>query len=557
MKRQIKTELPAVWDFYFRKDDVPEAEIEKISFDDVAAVPGCFDLIPQYYLQRGTGYYRTFVDIGGQVELYSEGLGMRGTIFRDRKKVAEIDAPFSKNTFRFDAGEEGKHELIIAVNNEFDDSNSSLWRRDYDFYAHGGIYRPLTLKRAEAIFAEEIKIITSDIENGEVEITCVFKGDATDIKEAEIFFDNSLTAKKLALSKGQGTAKFNVPSFKLWSPESPNLHKAIFKVGDVVFERTFGIRKVEATKGKLYLNGKELLLVGYNRHDSHPDFGYAVPTAIRLQDLQILKQQGANCIRGSHYPQSEEFLDMCDRMGILVWEESLGWGNKEACLTDADFQAKQIRETRKMAIASINHPCIILRGFLNEAHTHLESAKPLVKKLADTLHDIDPSILVTFATDKTVRDVCLEYADVISFNTYPCWYSGNEDQFMKYEELDRVLSGLEEFACKEEYKDKPVLISEVGAEALPNLHGGQRWSEEYQADLLEAVVKYTVEHERFSGTFIWQFCDARTFIGSAGQTKAGNFNFKGVLDRHRVPKEAWRRIEKYLSTIQNKGKDKE
>jgi beta-glucuronidase len=239
---------------------------------------------------------------------------------------------------------------------------------------------------------------------------------------------------------------------------------------------------------------------------------------------------------------------MCDRMGILVWEESLGWGNREVCLTDPDFQAKQIRETRKMAIASINHPSIILRGFLNEAVTYVETAKPLVKELAKVLHEVDPTTLVTFATDKAQRDVCLEYVDVISFNTYPCWYSGNEDQFMNYKELDRVLSGLAEFASKEEFKDKPVLISEVGAEALPNLHGGQRWSEEYQADLHEAVVKYVAEHERYSGVLIWQFCDTRTFIGSPGQTKAGNFNFKGALDCHRVPKEAWRRVGKYLES---------
>ena len=86
------------------------------------------------------------------------------------KKIAEIDAPFSKSTFRFNAGENGRHELIIAVNNEFDDSNSSMWRRDYDFYAHGGIYRKLTIKTAEAIYEREIKILTADIDCGKVDI---------------------------------------------------------------------------------------------------------------------------------------------------------------------------------------------------------------------------------------------------------------------------------------------------------------------------------------------------------------------------------------------------
>jgi len=267
---------------------------------------------------------------------------------------------------------------------------------------------------------------------------------------------------------------------------------------------------------------------------------------VLVKDLQLLKQLGGNCFRGSHYPQSEEFLDLCDRTGVMIWEESLGWGNREFSLTDPDFQEKQKRETRKAALASINHPCIILRGFLNEAGTHLETAKPLVKALADILHEVDPATPVTFATDKAQKDVCLEYVDVISFNTYPCWYSGNEDEFMNHDEFKRVMDGLVEFASQEQYINKPVIISEVGAEAIPGLRGGQRWSEEYQAELHEALVRRVIEDERFSGTFIWQFCDARTFAGSAAQTKAGNFNFKGALDSHRVPKEAWHRVSQVL-----------
>ena len=539
-------DLSGVWDFYFQETENETTTSSNRVFDDVATVPGCFDLTPAYLFKRGTGFYRRFVEIGGEVELYSEGLGLRGEFFWDGRKVAESDAPFSKNIFRFDAGKFGKHELIIAVNNEFDDTPASLWNRDYDFYAHGGIYRRIAIRQAEKIFEREIKIITSDIERGEVDITLVLDGEIANIKEAEITFDNNIEINKIALDKGQGRAVLTVPDFKLWSPESPNMHRAAIKVGDVVFEKTFGIRKVEAKNGKIYLNGKKLHLVGYNRHDAHPDFGYAVPTATMLQDLQMLKQIGANCFRGCHYPQSEEFLDMCDRMGILIWEESLGWGNREKSLIDPDFQEKQKRETRKMALASVHHPCIILRGFLNEAHTHLASARPLVKALVDILHEVDPSTLTTFATDKAEKDVCVDCADVISFNTYPCWYSGNEDQFMSQKEVERILGGLGQFASQDELKDKPVLISEVGAEALTGLHGGQRWSEEYQADLHEAVVKYVAENDRYSGVFIWQFCDCRTFISNAAQTKAANFNFKGALDSHRVPKEAWRRVEKFL-----------
>ena len=81
---------------------------------------------------------------------------------------------------------------------------------------------------------------------------------------------------------------------------------------------------------------------------------------------------------------------------------------------------------------------------------------------------------------------------------------------------------------------------------MPNLHGGQRWSEEYQADLLEGIIRYITESDRYSGIFLWQFCDTRTYISNTSQVRAGNFNLKGVLDRHRIPKESWRRIAQLL-----------
>ena len=79
--------------------------------------------------------------------------------------------------------------------------------------------------------------------------------------------------------------------------------------------------EIEVIDGKLFLNGKPLKLIGVNRHDAHPDFGYAVPKSIQIQDLQMLKKAGFNCIRGSHYPQSEAFLSLCDELGIMVWQE--------------------------------------------------------------------------------------------------------------------------------------------------------------------------------------------------------------------------------------------
>jgi beta-glucuronidase len=154
---------------------------------------------------------------------------------------------------------------------------------------------------------------------------------------------------------------------------------------------------------------------------------------------------------------------------------------------------------------------------------------------------------VTFGSNKLVEDRCLDFVDVISFNTYPAWYGEDQDQFFEDKNITTELRRLEEFANKPENRNKALLISEIGAEALPGLHGGQRWSEEYQADLQECVVRYVLASERYSGALLWQFCDSRTYIGNTAQMRAGGFNHKGLVDRHRNPKESFRRISKILN----------
>ena len=540
-----KQDLSGVWDFTFLPGTATGTAVTEAKFDSYATVPGCFDLMPGTFLRRGTGIYRREVTAGGGAELVSEGLGLRAEIYWDKRKIAEIDAPFSRDVIRFDAGDEGVHELIVAVGNEFDDSDGSLFHRNYDFYAHGGIYRPITLTPAPKLHAEELKVIPLDPERGTVRISVRFSGDSLPDR-AEIYFDRSGSPEILPLKDGAGSAKFTVPGAKLWSPETPFLHRARIVADGIGFHVSFGLRRIEIRGGRLLLNGKKLKLIGCNRHDAHPEFGYAVPTEIRLRDLLLLKRQGMNCIRGCHYPQSEEFLDLCDRIGMLVWEESLAWGNSEASLKDPVFRARQLRETRKMALKSINHPSVIIWGFLNECQSSSPEARPLIGSLVDALHETDPSRPVTWGSNQLKNDLCLDLADIISFNTYPCWYGTNEDQFLNREAVREQLRDLEDFASRPEYRKKALLISEIGAEAIPGLHGGQRWSEEYQADLLETVVRFILGSKRYSGTLLWQFCDSRTYLSRQSPGRPGGFNGKGLVDRFRTPKNSWLRIGEVL-----------
>ena len=147
-------------------------------------------------------------------------------------------------------------ELIIAVNNEFDDTPSSLFHRDYDFYAHGGLFRPLTLAPATAVRADELKIIPLEPAEGTVRISVKFSGKTAGLTQAEVRFDHQNDPLILPLKDGIGEQVFQVPSPHLWSPDDPFLHTAEIQAGGEVFAVEFGLRKIECRAGKLYLNGR-------------------------------------------------------------------------------------------------------------------------------------------------------------------------------------------------------------------------------------------------------------------------------------------------------------
>ena len=254
----------------------------------------------------------------------------------------------------------------------------------YDFYLYGGFYHGVKLVEREP----KVFVRTLDYKTGKVEIE--IEGGKKEVR--------------------------TIPDFKLWSPEEPNL-TTIEVAGRKV---RFGIRQIEAKDRKIYLNGKELFLKGFNRHESEWLNGAATGEAIMLQDIQRLKALGGNFFRGAHYQQCERFLDLCDENGVLVWEESLGWGNGQDYvngnfppneLKDAEFCEMQVKETRDMVRASFNHPSVIIYGFLNECASQKPECKALVDRLAETIRAENSGRLVTFACNSWESDLCNEISN--------------------------------------------------------------------------------------------------------------------------------------------------
>lgn len=519
--------LNGSWDFRFEEGRVLE-DVAEASFaaTDVMAVPACYDMMPKWYMKRGTGLYRRTFTLSEPMKdavLVVDGMGVRARFEMDGKDLGVHPYPYARLEIPVGPLAAGEHQVFAAVDNTLVWPQVKLARPYYDFYFYGGFYHGVKLVEREP----KVFVRTLDYKTGTIEVE--WEGGEKEIR--------------------------TVPNFKLWSPEAPNLTTINVKGRNV----RFGIRQIEAKDGKMYLNGKELFLKGFNRHESDWLNGAATPEAIMLQDIQRLKAMGGNFIRGAHYQQCERFLDLCDEAGVLVWEESLGWGNGQPYtfrdfppdeLTDEAFAAMQVKQTREMVRASFNHPSVIIYGFLNECGSHQESCKVLVDRLIETIRAENTGRLITFACNVGARDRCNEKTDLIAINAYPGtipMLPGTSERLAA--SVRTTFNDLVK-TFRTRYPDKPIIVSESGCGAEFGRRGeyASPNTEEFQNEYLTDLFDTLWSNPDVSGFAIWQMNDGRTRERFGGKAVSAYFggSIAGVFDRLRRPKLSAQTVERYF-----------
>lgn len=557
--------LDGVWDFSWLSDDQkPLADIDAtgIVFNEHQAVPGVFDTDVKRYGKRGVGFYRkqlAFACAAGQpLRLRIGGLGLAAKFWFDGQLIASSELAYSSFNIDFNASLAGStHELIIAVDNRFKPQATPIFAPFFDFYGYGGIYRSVELQALPAAFIERAQVTTLDATAGKIRLSIELGGAVPATFNGTVAFDGSAAqGLSLPVQDGRAVTDLLVPNARLWSPDSPNLHTVtISNDTDCITER-FGLRTLVTNGERIVLNGKPLTLKGVNRHESHPEFGPVQNPHLIMGDLLLLKNMGANFVRCVHYPQDQMFFDICDEVGMLAWQESMGWNNTEPSTKDPHFFALQVEQTRLMVNNGMNHPSIILWGFLNECCSETAGGRVLYQTLADTIRQRDPKFLVTYACnrthanpDGTPADICFDLCDVVAFNTYPGWIGGkctwlDESASLIAPEIIRIAA----LAQQPALKGKPAIMSEMGCCALYGFHdmANAQWAEEYQADYVSEVCRQVFGNGRFMGLAIWQFCDTRSYVNAAPgvRSKPRGFNCAGLVDEYRRPKLSYWAIQK-------------
>jgi beta-glucuronidase len=545
--------LSGVWDFAFLGEIDPDAvDVTQIKFDDRMSVPGCFDATPAYAGRRGLAAYRTRVLLEDSTphRLIFNGVHHWCRVTAGGQNLRDHSGGFTRFSADIPPHPSGELDIVVLVDNRFDYERSPLHLEYFDWYHYGGITRPVELHRLGALWIDNLQVVTKDVETRQVSVTITY-GALEPSSQTDLIItcdDQIVLAEKVNLGEsGEIQRTLELSEAELWSPEAPNLHHLHARLGEDDKRERIGIRQISVRGQQICINGEPVRLLGFCRHETHPQFGCALPTALLVEDVQQLLDLGCNFVRGSHYPQDVRFLDLCDEAGICVWNESIGWQHGPEHLTDTTFLNAQLAHIDEMVDMSFNRPSVIMWGILNESHSHDPRCRPAYERLLGRLRKLDETRPVTYASNHIFDDVCLDLADIVSINGYPGWYEGELSDIADL--VDTRLAHVDSSG----QQDKPVIISEIGAGAVPGWRDGHqtRWSEPYQAKLLDVVIRHLfVDRERVVGLSIWQFCDGRS--SEAGFKILGRprgFNNKGVVDEYRRPKQAYEVVRQHFHAL--------
>jgi beta-glucuronidase len=543
--------LDGFWDFAVATDN---AAAPPRSFPQAVYVPSAWETTPGLENYRGVAWCRRRVVLPGSgsgmaLRLLFGGVSHLARVLVDGKECGAHEDAFTPWDVVVPV-ESDTAELAVEVDNRF--GPRSALHIENDYYTYGGITRPVEAQLVPPVFVERVHAVPRRVRKGgwTLDITVRLRNWTDQPHDAHALCalgDSTLDFGSVSVApndrmelRGVLTAPAAVVA---WSPDSPVLYALETfleedgqPVDDVV-ER-LGFREV-AVKGKrLLLNGEPIRLRGFNRHEDHPQFGCALPVEAMVNDLALVRDMGGNFVRTCHYPNDQRFLDLCDELGLLVWEESHA---RTVSFDHPRFGAQIEASTREMVDWHRNHPCIILWGCLNECDSTTPGGRDVHARVLGQLRAADGSRPVTFASNKLEKDVCLELADIVSFNVYTGWYGGTVADIEA--RLKQLLGWVHSDASGA--RGKPVILSEFGGAALYGVRQPRhsKWSEEYQRDLLDEALRVYVGHPDVVGAAIWQFADCRVTDGFFG-SRARTCNNKGVVDDYRRPKLSYEVVQR-------------
>lgn len=535
------------------------------SYNDLFVDDELHDLVGDVWYRR-----RVFVPAGWEdrrTVLRFDAATHRADVWVDGEHVAQHEGgytPFEADiTTLVTPG--GSVDVTIVVNNELTfesippgvvqegPDGTRVQRYYHDFFNYSGLHRSVWLHSTPMVHIADVTV-TTDVD------------DTTGIVSYAVgLSDESGASVQLTLRDADGvevasgtglTGDLQVPDASLWKPGKGVLHEMTVELvdgGEVVdrYVQPVGIRSVRVEGNRFLINGEPFYFRGFGMHEDHLVRGKGHDPASMIHDFALLDWVGANSFRTAHYPYAEEILDEADRRGIVVIDETAAvglnlavggsfyqGGARETFSDDTinDTTQKVHREAVLELIArDKNHPSVVMWCIANEPESNTQASVDYFEPLFAAAREADPSRPVGFVNMMLARhDQCLvsPLCDVIMLNRYYGWYVTPGELGVAEHMLENELAGWADT------HDKPIIITEYGADTIPGFHSirSTPWTEEYQADFLDTYHRVFDRNDAVIGEHVWNFADFET---TASFMRVGG-NKKGVFTRDRVPKAAAR-----------------
>lgn len=518
------------WNFCLDKD----TSFEKVNLPHTWNAFDGQDGGGDYY--RGKGWYKKELreedcPKGSLHYLEINGANSSATVYVDGKEVCSHDGGYS--TFRCDITDylQKRSLLEICVDNS---ANESVYPQVADFTFYGGLYRDVNLitvskkhfalsyygtpglKVSSSVLQDkvvvEVEVFTNNVEVGDRLTYCLFDKEGAVVKSCEV---DGLTTK----------VSFELEKWHLWEgKKDPYLYSVKVFINDDEDEVSarVGLRsfEVDCNRGFI-LNGKEYPLRGVSRHQDRLNKGNAISKEDHKEDMALINELGATCIRLAHYQHDQYFYDLCDEYGLVVWAEipyisKHLEGRRENCIS----------QFKELIVQNYNHPSIMFWGLSNEITINNADNADLFEThqiLNDLAHEMDKGRLTTVAAVSTCKtdSPYLDISDVVSYNHYFGWYGEDPSYNGKW---------FDEFHKK--YPHRAIGLSEYGCEGL-DYHSSKPlqgdYTEEYQAFYHQELILQLFSRKYLWSTFVWNMfdfgSDFRSEGGEPGQNHKGLVSF--------------------------------
>ena len=457
---------------------------------------------------------------------------------------------------------EGKNRLTVAVSNLLDWScipsgeykfvknwlyPEGHWEQEYffDFFNYSGIHRPVRLYTTPLSYVSDVTVKTTiEGTDGIVSYEIETAGASSEQPVHVVIRDEQ--GEVVAHVEGQ-KGKIIINNAHLWGPGAAYLYQFDITYGENSAENTdhytlpFGVRTIEVTEKEFKINGKRFYFKGFGKHEDSDIRGKGLDQVLNVRDAELLKWMGANSFRTSHYPYSEEMMQLADRQGFVIIDEVPAVGMNMFMPGAPDIFTKErvnkkTLEHHKTVLKELyqrdkNHPCVVMWSVTNEPNSNEENALPYFTEVVKQIRSLDDTRPVTGVMCVDVQeDKISQLFDVICINRYFSWYlhTGRIETIYPMMKKD-----LEDWHAK---YHKPVIVTEYGADTIAGMHKLPEviFSEEYQVTYLEENNRAMDSCDFVAGEHIWAFADFMTSFG----LRRIDGNKKGIFTRQRQPKAA-------------------